>query len=182
MRGEFYIPVPTYVADAIEIWESMRPLNQDLLEDRKTHKPTKYLFQYRNELMSPKFLNDSAIPLLCKIAGVSQTDVVGRITSHRARATTAIWMRKMGMAPTDIGKLLGHTNQQNRSLGIFVRISIIWGVPTEKRIRLIVMWQPFSILVRRPGKNHVFSTILQMGLRGALGCVGILISLDAFIR
>jgi len=110
MRGEFYIPVPTYVADAIEIWESVRPLNQDLLEDRKTHKPTKYLFQYRNELMSPKFLNDSAIPLLCKIAGVSQTDVVGRITSHRARATTAIWMRKMGMAPTDIGKLLGHTN------------------------------------------------------------------------
>jgi len=110
MKGEFYVPVPAYVADAIEVWESARPPNQDLVEDRKTHKPTKYLFQYRNELMSSKILNDSAIPLLCKIAGISQTDVVGRITSHRARATTATWMRKMGMAPVDIGKLLGHTN------------------------------------------------------------------------
>ncbi len=110
MKGEFYIPVPSYVADAIEVWESVRPPNQKMLEDRKTHKPTSYLFQYRNEQMGRTFLNDSTIPLLCKLAGVSQTDIVGRITSHRARATTATWMRKMGMAPTDIGKLLGHTN------------------------------------------------------------------------
>jgi len=110
MRGGFYIPVPSYVADAIEVWESVRPPHQKMLEDRKTHKPTNYLFQYRNELMGRNFLNRQAIPLLCKLAGVSQTDVVGRITSHRARATTATWMQKMGMAPTDIGKLLGHTN------------------------------------------------------------------------
>src|SRR5260370_20900289 len=86
---------------------SVRPANQGTLLDRKTHKPTRYLFQYRNELMGEKFLNGSVIPLLCKLAGVSQTDVVGRITSHRARATTATWMHKMGMAPADIGKLLG---------------------------------------------------------------------------
>lgn len=110
MKGDFYIPVPTYVADAIEVWESVRPPDQIPLEDRKTRKPTRYLFQYRDELMGSKFLNDSAIPLLCKLAGVSQMDIVGRITSHRARATTATWMRKMGMVPTDIGKLLGHTN------------------------------------------------------------------------
>ena len=110
MRGDFYVPVPAYVADAIEVWESVRPPNQEPIEDRKTHKLTHYLFQYRNELMGRNFLNKHAISLLCKLAGVSQTDVVGRITSHRARATTATWMRKMGMAPTDIGKLLGHTN------------------------------------------------------------------------
>lgn len=110
MKGEFYVPIPAYVADAVEVWESVRPPHQILLEDRKTHKPTKYLFQYRNELMGSTFLNRAVIPLLCNIAGVSQTDVVGRITSHRARATTATWMRKMGMAPADIGKLLGHTN------------------------------------------------------------------------
>jgi integrase len=110
MRGEFYVPIPSYVADAIEVWESVRPPNQEPLPDRKTHKLTSYLFQYRNERMGPTFLNDSAIPLLCKLAGVSQIDIVGRITSHRARATTATWMRKMGMAPADIGKLLGHTN------------------------------------------------------------------------
>jgi integrase len=120
LRGEFYVPIPTYVADAIEVWESVRPPNQEPLPDRKTHKPTNYLFQYRNEPMGAAFLNDSAIPLLCKLAGVSQTDVVGRITSHRARATTATWMRKMGMAPADIGKLLGHTNPA-RSLPWYMR-------------------------------------------------------------
>lgn len=110
MKGEFYVPIPAYAADAIEVWESVRPPTQAARPDRKMHKPTTYLFQYRNEMMGPTFLNDSAIPLLCKLAGVSQTDIVGRITSHRARATTATWMRKMGMAPADIGKLLGHTN------------------------------------------------------------------------
>ncbi len=120
MRGEFYVPVPAYVADAIEVWESVRPPNQGTLLDRKTHKPTQYLFQYRNELMGEKFLNGSVIPLLCKLAGVSQTDVVGRITSHRARATTATWMHKMGMAPADIGKLLGHTDPL-RSLPWYLR-------------------------------------------------------------
>jgi hypothetical protein len=120
MRGEFYVPIPSYVADAIEVWESLRPPNQEALEDRKTHKPTHYLFQYRNELMGDKFLNKSVIPLLCQLAGVSQTDVVGRITSHRARATTATWMRKMGMAPSDIGRLLGHTDPL-RSLPWYLR-------------------------------------------------------------
>lgn len=120
MKGEFYIPVPLYVADAIEVWESVRPPNQRALVDRKTRKPTRYLFQYRNELMGKAFLNESAIPLLCKLAGVNQTDVVGRITSHRARATTATWMHKMGMAPADIGKLLGHTDPL-RSLPWYLR-------------------------------------------------------------
>ena len=120
MRGEFYVPVPAYVADAIEVWESVRPPNQVTRLDRKTHKPTQNLFQYRNELMGEKFLNGSVIPLLCKLAGVSQTDVVGRITSHRARATTATWMHKMGMAPADIGKLLGHTDPL-RSLPWYLR-------------------------------------------------------------
>ncbi|HEU5378019.1 MAG TPA: tyrosine-type recombinase/integrase, partial [Ktedonobacteraceae bacterium] len=120
MKGEFYVPIPAYVADAIEVWESVRPPSQKMLEDRKTHKSTKYLFQCRNEQMGITFLNRSVIPLLCKLAGVSQTDVVGKITSHRARATTATWMRKMGMSPADIGKILGHTNPA-RSLPWYMR-------------------------------------------------------------
>jgi len=110
MRGEFYVPIPTYVADAVEVWERVRPANQEALEDPKTGRPTRYLFQCRNEMMGRAFLNDSVIPLLCTLSGVSRTDAVGRITPHRARATTATLLRKMGMAPTDIGRLLGHTN------------------------------------------------------------------------
>jgi integrase len=120
MRGDFYVPIPLYVADAIEVWESVRPPNQKALLDRKTGKPTHYLFQYRDELMGQHFLDVSVIPLLCKLAGVNQIDVVGRITSHRARATTATWMHKMGMAPADIGKLLGHTDPL-RSLPWYLR-------------------------------------------------------------
>jgi hypothetical protein len=33
MRGDFYLPVPLYVADAIEVWESVRPPNQKALLD-----------------------------------------------------------------------------------------------------------------------------------------------------
>ncbi len=110
LRGEFYVPIPAYVADAVEVWERVRPANQEALEDPKTGRPTHYLFQCRNEMMGRAFLNDSVVPLLCTLAGVSRTDAVGRITPHRARATTATLLRKMGMVPTDIGRLLGHTN------------------------------------------------------------------------
>ncbi len=109
-RGEFYVPIPTYTADAIAVWERVRPANQEALTDPKTGQPTHYLFQYRHEMMGKYFLNDSVIPLLCALAGVARTDAVGRITPHRARATTATLLRKMGMAPTDIGRLLGHTD------------------------------------------------------------------------
>src|SRR5205809_7488237 len=86
MRGEFYVPIPSHVADAIDVWESVRPPNQQPLPDRKTHKPTNYLFQYRNERMGPTFLYDSAIPRFCMIAGVSQMAIVGCITHHRHSA------------------------------------------------------------------------------------------------
>lgn len=110
LRGEFYVPIPAYAADAVEVWERLRPANQEALADPKTERPTRYLFQYRNEMMGKNFLNDSVIPLLCALAGVARTDAVGRITPHRARATTATLLRKLGMAPTDIGQLLGHTD------------------------------------------------------------------------
>jgi hypothetical protein len=116
MTGEFYVPVPAYVADAIKVWEDVRPKDQTRLIDRKTGKPTRYLFQYCNELMGAHFLNESVIPLLCNMAGfvdergVPLEDAVGRITSHQGRATTAAWISRMGMEPSDIGRLLGHTN------------------------------------------------------------------------
>jgi len=182
MKGEFYVPIPSYVADAIEVWESVRPPNQEMLEDRKTHKPTKYLFQYRNELMGQKFLNKAVIPLLCNIAGVSQTDIVGRITSHRARATTATWMRKMGMAPADIGKLLGHTNPVT-SLPWYLREDKHHlGRAYRKANPLSAMSRPFLIQMLTQGRSRASSTTSLMALMDALECVGIPISRAVFIR
>jgi len=114
MQGEFWVPIPTYTADAIEIWEQLRPKLQDQRIDRKDHKPTNYLFMTRNHVMGKTFLNRSVIPLLCKVAGliddqnVPLRDAVGRITSHRARSTLATWLRSNGLSLTYIAKLLGH--------------------------------------------------------------------------
>ncbi len=116
MRGEFWIPIPSYTADAIEVWEQLRPKLQEPRIDRKDRKPTDYLFMTRNLLMGEKFLNESIIPLLCKVAGlvdedgIPLRDAVGKITSHRARATLATWLRSNGLSLTHIAKLLGHTD------------------------------------------------------------------------
>jgi len=116
MQGEFWVPIPTYTADAIEAWERLRPKLQDPQMDRKENKPTDYLFMTRNRLMGATFLNRSLIPLLCKVAGlvdergVPLRDTVGKITSHRARSTLATWLRSNGLSLTYIAKLLGHTD------------------------------------------------------------------------
>ena len=114
--GEFWIPIPSYTADAIEAWERLRPRLQDPQMDRKEHKPTDYLFMMRNRLMGKTFLNDSVIPMLCRAAGlidedgIPLRDAVGKITSHRARSTLATWLRSNGLSLTYIAKLLGHTD------------------------------------------------------------------------
>jgi integrase len=116
MQGEFWVPIPTYTADAIEAWERLRPKLQDPQLDRKEHKPTDYLFMTRNRLMGENFLNRSLIPLLCKVAGLTDEgsvplrDTVGKITSHRARSTLATWLRNNGLSLIYIAKLLGHTD------------------------------------------------------------------------
>ena len=116
MQGEFWIPIPIYTADAIEVWERLRPQLQDSRVDRKEKKPTDYLFMTRNQTMGENFLNRSLIPLLCKVAGlvdeqgVPLRDTVGRITSHRARSTLATWLQSNGLSLTYIAKLLGHTD------------------------------------------------------------------------
>jgi len=115
-QGEFWSPIPSYAADAIDVWERLRPKLQQPRMDRKDHKPTDYLFMTRNRPMGQTFLNFSVIPLLCKVAGlvdengVPLRDAVGKITSHRARSTLATWLRSNGLSLTYIAKLLGHTD------------------------------------------------------------------------
>jgi len=125
-RGEFWSPIPQYTAEAILAWKALRPKNQPLVQDRKTRQPTQYLFQYRDKLIGQGFLNDSLIPLLCQAAGLTDEqgnpyrDALGPITSHRARSSTAYYLKAMGMTPYDIGKLLGHTNP-NRTLPWYLK-------------------------------------------------------------
>jgi integrase len=78
MQGEFWVPIPSYTADAIEVWERLRPKLQDPQIDRKEKKATTYLFMTRNKLMGQTFLNDSVIPLLCRVAGLVDEILMGR--------------------------------------------------------------------------------------------------------
>lgn len=116
LQGEFYVPIPRYTADAIEAWKRLRPKHQDRAVDRRDEKPTEYLFMIRNQPMGKPFLNHSLIPVLCAVAGlvdeagVPLQDAVGKITSHRARATLATWLRSQGLSLAYIAKLLGHTD------------------------------------------------------------------------
>jgi integrase len=125
-RGSFWTPIPQYTAEAILAWRAVRPTNQPLLPDRKTGKLTEYLFQYRRKKIGEGYITDHLIPLLCKAAGLTDAtgkpykDAIGPITSHRARSSTAYYLKAMGMTPYDIGKLLGHTNP-NRTLPWYLK-------------------------------------------------------------
>ncbi len=125
-RGTFWTPIPQYTAEAILAWQAVRPKNQPPLRDRKTGKLTEYLFQYRRKKIGAGYITDHLIPLLCKAAGLTDEsgnvykDAIGPITSHRARASTAYYLKAMGMAPYDIGKLLGHTNP-NKTLPWYLK-------------------------------------------------------------
>ena len=57
--------------------------------DRKTGEATDLLFACPGTPVARTYINATSIPMLCRKAGVPQTDVRGRITRHRARATIA---------------------------------------------------------------------------------------------
>ncbi len=105
----FTKPVDWTVGDAIAAWERLRPA-QPALVDPKTAQPTHYLFAYRGRPISETYLNDTLIPLLCRKAGVPESDARGGITSHRARSTIAsqLFNAKEPMSLMDLQAWLGH--------------------------------------------------------------------------
>src|SRR6266852_272836 len=84
----FTKPVDQIVGQAINTWEKVRP-HQPKLCDPKTGEMVDFLFLNRMRGVGPACLNAYLIPKLCRKAGVPQSDIRGRITSHRARSTIA---------------------------------------------------------------------------------------------
>ncbi|HTV33794.1 MAG TPA: tyrosine-type recombinase/integrase [Methylocella sp.] len=105
----FTKPVDPLVGRAVEAWEAVRPI-QPLLFDRKTGEAVNLLFAIRGQPVSKTYINRAIIPILCRKAGVSPTDVRGRITSHRARATIAsqLYNAKEPMTLFELQAWLGH--------------------------------------------------------------------------
>ncbi|WP_125921647.1 site-specific integrase [Hymenobacter lapidarius] len=84
----FSKPVPGLVGNAIEKWERIRP-SVPKHWDYKTSEAVDFLFVWRGKQVGTAYLNGTIIPVLCRKAGISVTDALGKITSHRARHTLA---------------------------------------------------------------------------------------------
>lgn len=102
-------PVDSVLADAIDDWLRVRPAQSSRI-DRKTRLPVDFLFVHRAKQVGEGFINTSIIPLLCTLAGVPQSDSIGSITSHRARATMATHLAnaKEPLTLYELAAWLGH--------------------------------------------------------------------------
>ena len=106
----FTKPVDSMVGEAINRWEKVRPA-QSKLTDEKTGESVDFLFLDRMRHVSPGYLNDTIIPMLCRKAGIPAQDVRGNITSHRARSTIAsqLFNAKEPMTLFELQQWLGHS-------------------------------------------------------------------------
>jgi integrase len=110
----FVKPVDSIVGREIEAWEKLRP-EQPVLLDQKTGELVHFLFVYRTRRLSPRYLNRTLIPALCKKAGVPDADARGAITCHRARATIAsqLYNAREPLSLFELQEWLGHRRPQS---------------------------------------------------------------------
>jgi len=104
-------PVDPVVQQVVAIWERGRP-ETTTREDPKTGERVHYLFQNGEQHIGKRFLGEMLVPLLCRVAGVPDTDSLGRITPNRARHTVAYQLAN-GRDPMPLLELqawLGHRN------------------------------------------------------------------------
>jgi integrase len=105
----FVKPVDRLVGEAIEIWQKKRPCFVPQW-DSKNGELVNFLFVYRGKRFGKQYLNQSVIPMLCRKAGVPESDARGRITSHRARSTiaTQLYNAREPMSLFELQEWLGH--------------------------------------------------------------------------
>jgi integrase len=105
----FTKPVDPLLGQAIETWQTLRPPQPKSI-DRKTSEHVDMLFAVRAHPVARFYINRTIIPALCRKAGVPDTDVRGKITSHRARSTiaTQLYNAKEPMTLFELQAWLGH--------------------------------------------------------------------------
>jgi len=110
----FTKPVDAVLGMAVDAWEKVRPPQPGFV-DTKTGELVQLLFAYRGHRLGNGFVNNSLIPLLCKKAGVPQSDTRGKITSHRARATIAsqLYNAKQPFSLFELQEWLGHSSPES---------------------------------------------------------------------
>jgi integrase len=106
---EFSKPVDGLVGEAIQAWEKERP-EQSKMIDPKTGERVDCVFMFRSRQIGYSYVNKVLIPALCKKAGVPRGDLMGNITSHRARSTIAsqLFNAREPMTLFEVQEWLGH--------------------------------------------------------------------------
>ncbi|MER7850609.1 tyrosine-type recombinase/integrase [Kitasatospora sp. NPDC096077] len=109
----FTKPVDPILGRAVEAWQAVRPVQPQML-DRKTAERVDFLFAHRARPVAKAYINLTVIPVLCRKAGVPTTDVLGQITSHRARSTiaTQLYNAKEPMTLFELQAWLGHRSPE----------------------------------------------------------------------
>jgi len=110
----FTKPVDPILGQAIDTWQANRP-TQPPFTDRRTSELIHPLFAARARRISPSYINNTVIPMLCRKAGVPAADIRGNITSHRARSTIAsqLYNAKEPMTLFELQAWLGHRSPQS---------------------------------------------------------------------
>ncbi len=105
----FSKPVDPLLGQAVEAWQAIRP-RQPARTDPKTGERVDLLLAIRAHPVAKSYINRTVIPALCRKAGVPDTDVRGKITSHRARSTIAsqLYNAKEPMTLFELQAWLGH--------------------------------------------------------------------------
>jgi integrase len=110
----FTKPVDPILGQALGTWQAVRP-DQPKFTDRRTGERVDLVFAFRARKVSGSYINNTAIPMLCRKAGVPAADVRGNITSHRARSTIAsqLYNAKEPMTLFELQAWLGHRSPQS---------------------------------------------------------------------
>lgn len=102
-------PIDPILGVAVSNWEQVRPATPTQV-DPKSGGKVDYLFDNDGYYLSKHYLTRTLIPLLCRVAGVPETDSYGSITPNRARHTIAYQLAN-GREPMPLLELqtwLGH--------------------------------------------------------------------------
>ena len=115
-------PVALTVKERIDAWVAVRP-EQGTVEDEVTGESVHLVFQIRGRPIGTTLLNGTIIPMLCVRAGVPLQDSMGRITSHRGRASTVTALASVpqGMTLPELMEWCGHSNPKSTMYYIRVR-------------------------------------------------------------
>ncbi len=107
-------PVNGAVLRHVVAWVQVRPVQRSRL-DRRTGERVDYLFQLRDRTVDRRVLNNTVIPMLCAKAGVNLADSMGRITSHRGRASAVTMLANVpnGMNVFEMAKWCGHRDMKS---------------------------------------------------------------------